>query len=120
MSDKPPAVRLREAPTDTRVRLHYRSATATTPKTKTGVKTSSGGAIEAATVDTGEEFDCGTPRVLRVENGGTVRVEGPKQTQRIGMLTDLDLPDDDSPAKVTLDDADEVDWLKEGRDGEEA
>jgi len=120
MSDNAPAaVRLREAPTDTRVRLHYFSAAQDGQKTKTGVKTGSGGPLEAATVDTQTEFYDGTPRILRVENSGTVRVEGPKQTQRIGTLQAVDLPDD--AATVSLEDGHEVDWLKEGREaGEQA
>jgi len=83
------------------------------------VKTGSGGPLEAATVDTQTEFYDGTPRILRVENSGTVRVEGPKQTQRIGTLQAVDLPDD--AATVSLEDGHEVDWLKEGREaGEQA
>jgi len=117
--DKPPAVRLREAPTDIRVRLHYFAQSGT--KTKTGVKTNSGGPVEAATVDTQTEFSDGTPRILRVSNAGHVRVEGPKATQRIGMLQAVDLPEDADDPTVSLEDGDEVDWLKEGREaGEQA
>jgi hypothetical protein len=119
--DKSAAVRLREAPTDTRVRLHYFSAAQGGRKTKTGVKTGSGGPLEAATVDTLTEFSDGTPRILQVQNSGTVKVKGPKATQRIGTLQAVDLPEDADDETVSLEDGDEVDWLKEGREaGEQA
>jgi hypothetical protein len=88
-----PADELHNLPTNTEVVLHYFSAGSANTKTKAGTKTSHGLQTEAAAVDTGTEFPCGTPRILRVTRGGAVKVEGPKETQRLGVLTDVERGD---------------------------
>lgn len=116
--------RLKGAQTGTRVRLQYRAAfDGGTVKSKTGIKVEDGGPIEAAVIDLQDQYDCGKQKRVRINNGGHLRMQAPKEPKRIGSLASVELPEDhpDDCVKITLEDADEVDWLKRGREsGEEA
>jgi len=114
--------RLQQANRGEQVAVTYTSPKTADTKTVTGVKTSDGGPIEAAVIDTGDEYRDGTPRTLTVDNGGTVSSSGRVQSQRIGQLVSVSLPqsDDEDGAGNTVDvdltSQDEVDWNKAGAD----
>lgn len=82
---------LQEAPVGSDVSVTYRSPMGQGSKTKTGTKTTDGTPGKVAAIDTGDEYHDGTPKIVTVTTGGTVKVQGRKQAQRIGMLTDVEI-----------------------------